>query len=356
MGDKTDISEHLKAAERPVAPDLITIKPSGPNLARIMSISGIMLAVIAAAAMAAERMFSEPATTFQVASDGSAEPAPPDGAIMNFTDPDATDVQLAERRIVLLERQIILLQSQLRDAQTDDTGFMQRIAVLERRLGEVEQSVANKQVVERIAMGDSIIPETVAQASDDDNLITGSIPEPAAQEPQTLSPPVAQTLPVEDDIARFASAEARADTPRFVTQTRFALSLDLHEDIDALKTRWNGLRDRFGDVFEGLHARALHQGTENGQVHYRLLLGPIENAAAAAGRCAQLQARGVRCTQTIFGGELIDEPPSPVARNNIGAQSSARVPQPPFSEALSRILANPPTPPEKPDRSDFQPG
>jgi hypothetical protein len=314
-------------------PELISVT-ARPNLAKIMSISGITVALVAAAAMGAERFLSPAALTFQVSDTGIAEPI--------YGDTGLSDAILLGRRIELLERQIVLLQSQVRDAQTDATSFLQRVGSLEERVSGVEADPDGKQIVDRIDREDAATEAVAAVELPQEELITGSI------NPQE---------PVEEDSAGDDQTAAIAPSPDvgpsggyFITQTQFALSLDLHDNIADLTESWNGLRQRFGSMLEGMQARALHQGTESGDIRYRLLIGPIENAAAAAEHCARMQTQGVRCSQTVFGGELIEGPPSPgtlIRLDVIGDASD----EPPLSASVARMIESPPIPTAKPDRA-----
>jgi len=323
--------------------DLLDAAPERLNLARILSVSGITVALVAVVAMGAERLLRPSATTFEVTAEGVAEPAAPEADFLAASGAE-TETHLIERRLALLEREIVLLQTQLRAALVDNTSFRERVAELDQRLAEAETTLAGKLVVARIDKADAGADAPALDGASADNIVTGSIPDDAA------------TGGDGEDLSAYASADARASGPRFVTQTQFALSLDMHDDIEALKQRWAELNGRYGALLAGLQARALHQGTEDGTVKYRLLLGPIDNAASAAGQCAQLQARGVRCVQTVFGGELIEEPPSPVSAAPMSPAPIAEPAGSAMSESLARLLANPPVPTAKPEKTRHHAG
>lgn len=325
---------------------------SRPNLARIMSVSGITVALVAAAAMGAEHAFNPVRTTFDVAENGTAvAPVYTDAPVAEAGEDDGGPY----RRMVLLERQIGVFQERLRDALAENASFAIRVSTLEARLSAAEDRLEAKQVVDRVARDDReataernsasahpVTPhvDTSAGTMAVAEILTGSI-NPAAIGDAALVP---------DDLSRYASAEARDADDRAATQTQFALGLDLFDTIGELKDAWSALGARLGDTLDGLEARALHQGTEAGFVRYRLVIGPFANAADAAARCAGLQTRGIHCSQTVFGGEPIDAG-APVAthiRLDVVGAGAVDLPVP---ESVGGIIADPPFPQDKPARS-----
>jgi hypothetical protein len=180
-------------------------------------------------------------------------------------------------------------------------------------------------------------PATVPMPPAD--ILTGSIDPASAQVPAS---------DLTEDLSEFAAADARAQNTRPVTHTRFALGLDLHDTITELKEEWSSLSQRMGNILGDLQARALHQGTEAGTIKYRLVIGPFANAQAAADRCARLQTRGVRCSQTVFGGELIDAGSGALFRVQVVGDGEVDLP---VSAEMKGLLDNPPIPRAKPSRS-----
>jgi hypothetical protein len=354
--DARPAARNDRAGEQAAASKAVHVE-SRPNLARIMSVSGITVALVAAAAMGAEHAFNPVRATFDVAENGTAvAPIYTDAPVAEAGEDDGGPY----RRMVLLERQIGVFQERLRDALAANASFAIRVSTLEERLSAAEDRLEAKQIVDRVVSDDReataergttsahpVTPHVDTSAGTPDagtmveaEILTGSI-NPAA---------IGDAAQVLDDLSRYASAEARDSDDRAATQTQFALGLDLFDTIGELKDAWSALGARLGDALDGLEARALHQGTEAGFVRYRLVIGPFANAADAAGRCAGLKTRGIHCSQTVFGGEPIEAvaPAATHIRLDVVGAGTIDLPVP---ASVGEIIADPPFPQDKPARS-----
>lgn len=89
------------------------------------------------------------------------------------------------------------------------------------------------------------------------------------------------------------------------TQTYFAIQLPSFRTIPELRNAWRQIRRQAADTVSDLEPRYYAVQNGNAGIVYRLLAGPIKNAAEAAGRCARLQARNLQCKTTVFTGEPI---------------------------------------------------
>lgn len=89
------------------------------------------------------------------------------------------------------------------------------------------------------------------------------------------------------------------------TQTLFALKLPNFRSMEELSIGWRGIRNRSGKVLLDLEPRTYATHDEGAGTVYRLIAGPIRNAADAATRCARLHEVGVDCEMTLFAGERI---------------------------------------------------
>ncbi len=136
---------------------------------------------------------------------------------------------------------------------------------------------------------------------------TASIP---AREPVPLDQAVEQAakrdrlsihlkLPPETALVKSVPQGARA------TQTLFALKLPSFRSMQELSIGWRGIRNRSGKVLIDLEPRTYATHDDGAGTVYRLIAGPIRNAADAATRCARLHEVGVDCEMTLFAGERI---------------------------------------------------
>lgn len=89
------------------------------------------------------------------------------------------------------------------------------------------------------------------------------------------------------------------------TQTLFALKLPSFRTIGELSSGWRNIRNRTGDSLTGLEPRSYATIDQSSGTVYRLIAGPIRNAAEAASRCVRLNKIGVHCETTHFSGERL---------------------------------------------------
>jgi hypothetical protein len=72
--------------------------------------------------------------------------------------------------------------------------------------------------------------------------------------------------------------------------------------VDALRISWMLLSERHKEVLKGYEPRFVVSKSGSGPA-YRLVVGPLENSAAATKACSDLRARRVVCGVSAFGGE-----------------------------------------------------
>jgi hypothetical protein len=91
-----------------------------------------------------------------------------------------------------------------------------------------------------------------------------------------------------------------------VTKTEFGVDLGSAKSVESLRTAWTAALRRHAKVLEGLRPvvqmreRPRPAGTE-----FRLVAGPIANAASAARICATLTAAGAVCAPAVFDGQRL---------------------------------------------------
>jgi hypothetical protein len=124
-----------------------------------------------------------------------------------------------------------------------------------------------------------------------------ALAEPPRQKEAALAPPV----------PREEAAPPVETTEAILTRTEFALDLGGENTLDGLRARWATLRGNYGQTLDNLRPLvALRTGDQPGSFDFRLVVGPIANAADAARMCASLNAPKITCAVTVFDGQTIE--------------------------------------------------
>ena len=88
------------------------------------------------------------------------------------------------------------------------------------------------------------------------------------------------------------------------TKTEFAVDIGGDATFEGLRALWASLRSSHATLLDGLRpVVAVREGGRPGALELRLVVGPLNNASAAARLCASLGAAGVACQPTIFDGQ-----------------------------------------------------
>lgn len=356
------------------------------NVSRLLSITSIIVALTVAGSLAIENVMRRMARTPEMTPVLSAEkskPAPVTTPIAAPVKTDETRMKFMERRLTLLERQIIMLQTQSTEGQQKQVSIENKVSALESRLD------ADRQVVDTQVMSQAPVEKTTpkpspptenqaAQSGDELEQLTrmhpprpastpvqpvmAKAPEPVLPAPQNNAmdtivtgsiKPAASSTPInaaDNDLAKLVKPEVRNANTQEVVQTRFALSLNLHDHVGDVRDAWDQLSTKHGDLLDRLEPRALPQGTQEGVLMYRLIVGPVSNAAEAANRCAKLRTRGIKCTASVFGGEHLVSPPSPGTLIKVKVVAANDTTPLRVSTNLKALIANPPIPRAKPTR------
>lgn len=118
----------------------------------------------------------------------------------------------------------------------------------------------------------------------------------AAQEPMQI-----HAIPLTRDNPGAIPATGSA-----TTRTEFALDLGTEPNMEALRGRWNSLRNAHGSVLGNLRPLVtVREGMRSGGVELRLIAGPLGNANDATRLCASLQTKGVPCRTAVFDGQRL---------------------------------------------------
>ncbi len=127
----------------------------------------------------------------------------------------------------------------------------------------------------------------------------------------TETPRIAETpRPIETarvETPRLPDKPAPETTQAIVTRTQFALDLGGETSLDGLRARWASLRGNHGQALESLKPLvALREADQPGAFDFRLLVGPIANAADAARTCARLNNTKIICAVTTYDGQHLE--------------------------------------------------
>ena len=130
-------------------------------------------------------------------------------------------------------------------------------------------------------------------------------PAEAAPPTLTLNPlperaPTRQEKPRESDRVAFGAPQVKP-SPAEPAGPR-GIQIATGPSVDALRISWMLLSERHKEILQRYEPRFV-QSTGASGPGYRLVAGPIENAAAASRVCAELRARRVTCGISAFGGE-----------------------------------------------------
>jgi len=133
-------------------------------------------------------------------------------------------------------------------------------------------------------------------------------PVPAANAPTTPLPgAVAMAAPMQPQTARaggLLGSEQAADS--IATRTEFAVDIGGDSSFEGLRALWAAFKSSRADLLQGLRpVAAAREGPKPGTIELRLLVGPLNNASAAARLCASLVAAGVPCQPSVFDGQRL---------------------------------------------------
>ncbi|MDI1345329.1 MAG: hypothetical protein PSV22_14685 [Pseudolabrys sp.] len=252
----------------------------------------------------------------------AADPAPSRVATQaDFTpraDPDAQ------------KRETMRLEAQVRELAADRERLNARIAALEQNLSDMTGSI-KRELAAVAATGPAAPPPAPAAPA--------TMPAGRAQAAQT--PPALQPLPASQGTQADQEAQAghelggkEADTllqvaaplgdpiplppMRVATATvgepnptasgkDIGIDLGGARSLEIMQARWAAVKANFGPLLNGLHPLVAHDPRPK-MIPYRLIVGPLPNAAAAAQVCARFAASKVTCRTTKFAGEQLAMP------------------------------------------------
>jgi hypothetical protein len=205
------------------------------------------------------------------------------------------------------EWEIARLEAQLRTLTSDRDRLAERVAGLEHNIEDITGSI-KRQSAQPItpappaAAAPVISPPATTAANPTEKPAPAAPPAmaeaavPPAAAPEQSAAPAHEPVPLPPVRVAALPAEATASKPEF------GIALATSSNLDVLRLQWGALKANYGPSLAGLRpiaAREQH-GTAT---YYRLVLGPLPNAAAAAKLCARLTAARAVCHAGKFSGD-----------------------------------------------------
>lgn len=285
----------LDAPDLPVRLDGLTDEAPQRSIARLMTWAGIALFAVGAALLAAR---SETGTQ-RIA--------------RLFTPVVAPPVQLAQRTEPprpatdpLLVYETRRLADQVRQLAAEREALAERVASMERSVGDVTASIPRTEVTGPAPRQPVRVIPTAPPAAASSPAAGSSAPAPeaaaATAAPAEASAPASAPVPVPSPVASSPPDAQESTTIR----TDFGVDLAGDQSIDSLRSRWQQLRAQHGPILEGLRpVISIQEGGRPGSLELRLVVGPLSNANAAARLCATLSLAGVNCKTAVFDGQRL---------------------------------------------------
>jgi hypothetical protein len=102
-----------------------------------------------------------------------------------------------------------------------------------------------------------------------------------------------------------ALPEAQPMAPTVVSRTEFGVDIGSGSDLDEVRMLWTAAKARYGRVFGNNLRPIVVRQDRAGFPEYRLVIGPLANASAAARLCATLGAADTTCSTRPYQGERL---------------------------------------------------
>jgi hypothetical protein len=204
-----------------------------------------------------------------------------------------------------LKRETMRLEAQVRDLAADREKLNARIATLENNLSDMTGSI--KRELAAVAVKPDTPPPVVSAPAVSAPAVTMSPPPPqlAPIEPQAKTEPapaVAAAPPADVPLPPTRIASASPVEPAAPSGKDIGIDLGGARSLEIMQARWSAVKANFGPLLNGLRPLVAQDNRPN-VIPYRLIVGPLPNAAAAAQVCARFAASKVTCRSAKFAGE-----------------------------------------------------
>lgn len=123
-----------------------------------------------------------------------------------------------------------------------------------------------------------------------------------------------ETADAEPDVTASIHAEPPPTAEVVVPRTRFGVDLGTARSIDGLRALWRRVTAAHSSIFNDLRpVIGLRERKGTAGVELRLIAGPLDDAARAAGICATITASRHSCAPTTFEGQQLAMDAEPTA-------------------------------------------
>jgi hypothetical protein len=228
------------------------------------------------------------------------------------------------------------LAAQVRELAADRERLTARIATLERNLEDMTGSI--KQQSEQLAAARAAnTPPPALSAPATTPAVAAAAPPPAPALPaltplalpaasetaaswpattttpeaaQPATPPQAEqpaTEPAPPPPVRVVAAPANEPVAAPPPQPDYGIDLGSAGNLDTLRIHWAALKANYGPLLVGLRPVAAQHPKHPAGVTYRLVAGPLPNAAEAARFCASFPVTRTGCRPALFNGMQLAE-------------------------------------------------
>lgn len=230
------------------------------------------------------------------------------------------------------KRETMRLEAQVRELAADRERLNARIATLEQNLSDMTGSIKRElaAVAATVPAPPAVTAPGTTAATTPANRPKAAPAPPALQplpaSPGTLSdrevqagheldgkeaegqarnaPPLGDPIP----LPQMRVAAASVGEPNAAPSGReIGIDLGGARSLEIMQARWAAVKANFGPLLNGLHPLVAHDPRPK-MIPYRLIVGPLPNAATAAQVCGRFAASKVTCRSTKFAGEPLAMP------------------------------------------------
>jgi hypothetical protein len=204
---------------------------------------------------------------------------------------------------------------QVRDLTADREKLNARIATLEHNLEDMTGSI--KQQTAQLAAARAVMapPPTLGAPATTASVpaakpalpaltpITPKVvtePAPSASEPAAAEKTAEVPMPPVR-VAAAPASEPAAEPPS--AKIEFGVDLGAAASMEALRMHWAAVKANYGPLLAGLRPHATEHRKQPSGVIYRLVAGPLPDAAEAAILCARFPVTRTGCRPAKFDGE-----------------------------------------------------
>ncbi|HZQ12535.1 MAG TPA: SPOR domain-containing protein [Pseudolabrys sp.] len=218
---------------------------------------------------------------------------------------------VATAQVPKVDPQVARLETQVRLLTADRDRLAERVASLEHNIDDLTgaikrqaeqpaasppQAAAPPPVIAAPATTEAAPPDKQPQQNAE-----AAPAAPAAEQAAPDAPHGAVPLPPVPPV-RVAALPTAPAAPAVPARLEFGVALASSANIDVLHLQWTALKANFGPLLAGLRPSVAREQRGTSTL-YRLVLGPLPNAAAAAKLCARLTAARAVCHSGRFASD-----------------------------------------------------